>query len=155
MGKKKINIKGVLFFLLILLLTMHSYSQELFTKELKWELNDSTTTFIFQDTTQIIEWGKKQLPFSNVYLKNISINEDRYFVLMVVGCSGLPCWSIYVFKYYSSRWKLKANTKARLEEQIEIKVDNKLEKIIFKTKSGQIGELPFETLNLCSDKTEQ
>lgn len=144
MGKKKISTIFILYHLFVI--TMSSYSQGAITKELKWERSDTSYPITFQDTTQIIEWGIKQLTFSRVYTKNILIHEGGYFVIMVVGCSGLPCLEIYVFKYYNSRWVLKVNTKARIEEQIEINVDKESDNIIFKTKFGKLGEIPFNTL---------
>ena len=67
---------------------------------------------------------------------------------MVVGGSGLPYWHIYIFKEKDDLWQLATSTHARLKEKIEIKVDNNQKKVIFETQSGQIGELPFEALNL-------
>lgn len=66
-------------------------------------------------------------------------------------CSGIYCPFIYVFKENNKLWKLIKSSYARLQEQMEIEVDYKLRKIIFKKKSNQLGELPFETLNLSSD----
>ncbi|MEN8156663.1 MAG: hypothetical protein ABFS10_06920 [Bacteroidota bacterium] len=142
--------------LLLLLTNMHSYSQELFKKELHWEPLDSIEKTIFNDKKQIIEWSKTQLPFSTTYPKDLIIKDYNIYIVMVAGCSGLPCWNIYIFKEQDELWQLKIyTTQARLKEQIKIEVDNKQEKIIFKTKSGQIGEVPFETLNISFDKTEQ
>lgn len=153
MGKTKIMLKYLLFSLLILS-KMNSYSQELFTKELIWASQDSIETLIFQDKNQINEWGKTQLPFSSVSSKDFSSNGININVVLVSGCSGLPCWNIYVFTEKKGAWYLIAKTNARLKEQLILDVDSKHEKIIFKTKSSQIGELPFETLNLSSDKAE-
>jgi hypothetical protein len=151
MGKKKINIVGLLLFVLI---TMHSYSQELFTKELKWNFGDSITIPVFQDTNQIIEWGRKINSLASVQSDKFSIKNSDVFILKVDKCSGIYCPSIYVFSVRNKLWQLITSSNAKLKEQIEIKVDNKLGKIIFKTKSSQIGELPFEILNLNSDKAE-
>jgi hypothetical protein len=150
MGKTKIMLKYLLFSLLILS-KMNSYSQELFTKELIWASQDSIETLIFQDKNQINEWGKTQLPLSS---KDFSSNGININVVLVSGCSGLPCWNIYVFTEKKGAWYLIAKTNARLKEQLMLDVDSKHEKIIFKTKSSQIGELPFEALALKHDKTE-
>jgi hypothetical protein len=133
---------------------MHSYSQELFTKELKWDPCDSITSSYFQDTNQIIEWGKSISPFASVQSEKLCIKNSIVFILKIDKCSGIYCPAIYVFEVRNKLWQLITSSNARLKERIEIKVDNKLEKIIFKTKSGQIGVLPFEMLNLNSDKTE-
>lgn len=146
MGKKKINIQSLLLLLLFVLLTMHSFSQELFTKELQWKTRDSIEILVFRDKDQIIEWSKNQLPFSSAYSKDILIKGCNIYIVMVAGCSGLPCWNIYIFKEKDELWQLVTSTDARLTERIEIIVDNKKGKIIFKTKSSQIGELPFEKL---------
>ena len=47
-----------------------------------------------------------------------------------------------------------AKTNARLKEELTLNVDGKNEKIIFKTKSDQVGELPLDTLVLKHDKIE-
>lgn len=153
MGKTKIILKYLLFSLLILS-KMNSYSQELFTKELIWASKDSIETLIFQDKNQINEWGKTQLPFSAVSSKDFSSKGINIYVVLVSGCSGLPCWNIYVFMEKEGAWYLIAKTNARLKEQLMLDVDSKNEKIIFKTKSSQIGELPLEALTLKHNKTE-
>lgn len=127
---------------------MNSYSQEIFTKELKWEPSDSTTTLIFQDTNQIIEWGKSISSLATVHSEKFCIKNSDILILMVDKCSGIYCPSIYVFAIRNKLWQLKTSSNARIKERMEVMFDNKLEKIIFKTKSDQIGELPFETMNL-------
>jgi hypothetical protein len=154
MGKKKINIQSLLL-LLFVLLTMHSYSQELFTKELKWEPCDSIKLPIFQNTSQIVEWGKSISPLASVQSEKFCIKNSDVFILKVDICSGIYCPSIYIFVVKNKFWQLVTSTSAKLQENIEIKVDNKQGKIIFMTDSYQIGELPFDKLNLSLDKTEQ
>lgn len=145
MDKTKINIKCLLL-LLLMMPSMRTHSQELFTKELQWKIRDSVEVLIFQNKDQIVEWSKNQLPFSTAYTKDILIKGCNIFVVMVAGCSGLPCWNIYIFKEKDGLWQWVTSTDARLKERIEIIVDDKQGEIIFKTKSGQIGELPFEKL---------
>lgn len=148
------NIRSLVLLILFVLLTMHSYSQELFTKELKWNLKDSITKPVFKNTNQIIEWGKNLSPFVSVQSEKFCIGDCDVFILMVDKCSGIYCPSIYIFEVRNKFWQLIASTHTKLKEQIEIKVDNTQGKIIFKTESVQIGELPFETLNLNLDKLE-
>lgn len=152
MGKTKIMLNYLLY-LLFIMSKMNAYSQELFTKELIWASQDSIETLIFQDKNQINEWGKTQLPFSSVSSKDFSSNGINFIVVLVSGCSGLPCWNIYVFTNKKGAWYLIEKTNATLK-QLMLDVDSKHEKIIFKTKSSQIGELPFETLILSSDKLD-
>ena len=152
MGKTKMMLKYLVFSLLILS-KMNSYSQELFTKELIWASQDSIETLIFQDKNQINEWGKIQLHFASVSSKDFSSNGINFNVVLVSGCSGLPCWNIYIFTEKKGAWYLIAKTNATLK-QLMLDIDSKHEKIIFTTKSCQIGELRFETLNLSSDKIE-
>lgn len=151
MGKTKIMLKYLLLSLLILS-KMNSYSQELFTKDLIWLSLDSVETLIFQDKNQISEWGKSQLPFSSVSSKNFSSKGINIYVVLVSGCSGLPCWNIYIFTEKKEAWYLIAQSSATLK-QLMVDVDSMYEKIIFKTESSQIGELPFEAL-VKHDKTE-
>jgi hypothetical protein len=153
MGTKKINIQSLLMFF-FMSFTSYSNSQELFTKKLNWNASDSVKMSVFQSTDQIIEWGKNVGPFVTVQSEKICIRNNEIFILKVDKCSGIYCPSIYIFKEKNGLWQLVASTDARLKERIEIIVDNKKGEIIFKTKSSQIGELPFETLNLSSDKAE-
>lgn len=145
---KKVNITYLLL-LLFMSLNMKSYSQELFTQELKWTPCDSIAIFTFQDKEQMIEWSKEQLPFSTVYSDFFCIRGCHICIVMVAGCSGLPCWNIYVFKREKRLWQLlTASIHARLKAQLDIRVDKEQEKIIFETKSDIIiGELSFNILN--------
>jgi hypothetical protein len=155
MEKKKMNIQSLLLLLLFASFTNHSNSQELFTKELKWNPSDSIAKLVFQNTDQIIEWGKNIGPLVSVQSEKLCIRNCNVFILKVDICSGIYCPIIYIFEERKKLWQLITSTQARLKEQIEIDVDDKTEKLIFKTKSSQIGELSFETLNLNSDKSEQ
>lgn len=145
--EKKINIRKLLLLLLFKLLTMHNtYSQELFTKELKWNFSDSITKPVFQDTNQIIDWGKNLSPFVTVKSEIFSIRNCDVFILIIDRCSGIYCPSIYIFKFQNKLWQLIASADAKSKEQMEIKVNTNQEKIIFETKYNQIGELSFEKL---------
>jgi hypothetical protein len=155
MDKKKLKIRDFLLLLVTVFLTTHCYSQELLTKELKWVPYDSISPLVFQDTIQIKKWGKSFGPFASVQSKKINIKDNDFIILMVDICSGVYCLYIYIFEKNNKFWQLITNTNTKLTEQLEIKIDSKQEKIIFETKSRQIGELPFEKLSLSSDKTEQ
>lgn len=153
MGKTTIMLKYILVSLLIMS-RMISYTQEIPTTNLMWASQDSIETLIFKDKNQINEWGKTKLPFSSVSLNDFSSNGININVVLVSGCSGLPCWNIYIFTEKNGAWYLIAKANARLKEQLMLDVDSKHEKIIFRTKSSQIGELLFEGLKLNHDKTE-
>lgn len=128
-------------------LTVSSYSQGSFTKDLQWTPLDSIAETILQDTNQIIEWGMNtDIPQASYRSKSIHLNDCKIFILMVDICSGIYCPIISVFKKETNHWCLITRTHAHLTEQIEIEVDNKLQKVIFKTKSSKIGELPIEQL---------
>lgn len=127
MGKTKVA-KYLL--LLLVLLNMRSFSQELFTKELMWVSRDSIETIVFQDKNQIVVWGKNQLPFSTAYTKDVFAMGGNIYVVMISGCSGLPCWNIYIFVEKEGFWHLITKTNARLKEQIIINVDCNQENII-------------------------
>jgi hypothetical protein len=146
--KKRFNIQRFTLFFWSVLFTIQMNSQDLFTKELRWTPRDSIKTLIFQDKDQILKWSYDQLPFPSVSSKDILINGFNFYITIVSGCSGLPCWRIFIFKEKDEHWRLIASTDARLTEKIEIEVDNNLRKIKFKTKSHQIGELPFGDLIL-------
>jgi hypothetical protein len=148
MGKMKIMLKYLLFSLLML------SKMSLYSQELVWVSQDSIETPVFKVKTQIDEWGKSQLPFSSLTTKEFSAKEVNFYAVIVSGCSGLPCLNMYVFTEKKGVWYLIAKTNARLKEELTLNVDGKNEKIIFKTKSGQVGELSFDTLLLKHDKIE-
>ena len=120
------------------------YSQESYTKELRWLSCDSIVMPVFQNTNQIIEWGKSIGPSITVQSEKISIENNDVFILKVDKCFGIYCPSIYIFKKDEKLWKLIANTNAQLKERIEICVDSSKKKLVFYTGSIQIGELTFE-----------
>lgn len=151
MDNEVIKVKH-LFFLFLVLLSMNLYSQELYTKKLNWEFPDSTDKIVIHNREEIIKWSKNNLAFSTAYSKDLFLKDCNIYIVMVDGCSGIACWKIYIFKEEKEFWELMAISNARLIEQIEIEIKD--DKIIFKTKSGQIGELPFEALNLRYDKKE-
>jgi hypothetical protein len=109
MGKKEINIQGILLFLFVFI-TMRSYSQEFFTKELKWGSVDSITVPDFQDTNQIVEWGKSISPLVSVQSEKIHIKNSNVFVLMVDKCSGVYCPTIYVFNIRNKIWQFNTSS---------------------------------------------
>jgi hypothetical protein len=125
---------------------MHSNSQEIFTKELRWITGESITMPNFQDTSQIIEWGKSISPFTSVQSEKLSIENNDVLILQVDKCSGIYCPTIYIFRERKKHWELVASSHARLKDPVEINVDTNKKKLIFITKSGQIGELHFETM---------
>jgi hypothetical protein len=153
MGKKKIMFK-YLFFIFVVCSVINSYAQKMLTTELIWSYEYPTETLIFKDKSQINEWGIKQLPFSSVSNREFSSHGININVVLISGCSGLPCWYIFIFTEKEGSWYLTAKTSARLEEQLMLKTDNKSEKLIFQTNSSKIGELLFETLVLKYNKIE-
>jgi hypothetical protein len=111
-------------------------------------VNDSVVSFGFKNKSQITEWGKNLkfspfMPYSVVFSAEFCIKDNYIFILMVNGCSGIPCLSFYVFKEKGGIWELQTTSQARLKEQLKIRVDNDQEKMIFEMPSGQIGELSF------------
>jgi hypothetical protein len=114
-------------------------------------VNDSVVGFGFKNKSQITEWGKNLelspfMPFSVAFSAEFCIKDNNIYILMVDGCSGIPCIFFYVFKEKGDIWELQTTSQAILKEQLKIRVDNNQEKMIFETSSGQIGELPFKTL---------
>ena len=111
--------------------------------------NDTIPDIVFFDKDQILEWGKNQLPFSSAYSEDIRIKKSNIFILKVAGCSGFPCWNIYIFKEKDEFWQLiMVSTDAIIKEPFTISADSELEKIIFRTKSGKIiSELSYNVLD--------
>jgi len=144
MGKKKIKFQCTL--LLFVLSNTQILSQELFTKKLQWANQDSIEVLTFQSKDKIIEWGKRFGEFAFVQSREFCIKDSNIFILMVDCCSGISCPFIYVFKEKSDIWELQTTSQVRLREGLKIRIDNIQEKMIFETKAGQIGELPFKIL---------
>lgn len=142
MGKKK-----VIFLLLFILLSSNQvFTQELFTKKIQWASQDSIETLTFINKGKIKEWADNLGSFASVQSEEYCIKDSNIFVLMVYKCSGLPCLDLYIFKEKNGIWKLQTTSQTILKDELNIRVDNDQEKMIFETKSGQIGELPFKVL---------
>lgn len=113
-------------------------------------INDTVESFIFRERNQIKEWAKNMyLPYfiEDLHIStNVCIKDTNVFILIIYGCSGIPCLSFYIFKEKDDVWELKTTSQARIIEKLNIRVDNEQEKILFETASGQIGELPFNIL---------
>lgn len=135
--------------------TKNSNSQDPFTKELKWNTSDLIPHPVFQDTNQIIQWGNNFSHGAVAQFYNLKIRNYNVFILMVDQCSGLYCPSIYIFKENNEHWQLMVSSVATLRDFIGITVDNNQEKIIFQSQGSQIGELPFEILDIKLDKTTE
>jgi len=148
MDKKKINI-NFLFLISFILMSMSLYSQDIFSNELKWQVCDSTEIIIVKSRNNIVEWSKNKLPFATVIIKDILIKNENICIAVVYGCSGLPCVNIYIFKKELECWKLKTFTNGIIDGQIKIEINIEKKELIFTTKSKQIGELPFELLEIC------
>ena len=107
--------------------------------------------FGFKNKSQITEWGKNLnispfMPYSAVHSAEFCIKDNNIYILIVNGCSGIPCISFYVFKENGDIWELQTASQAILKEQFSIRVDNNQKKIIFETVLMEIGELSFELL---------
>lgn len=123
-------------------------AQESFTKELKWLDMDTIQKTHFQDTTEIIEWGRSLFIGSYtpyVRTQKFTIDHKNIFISMVDVCSGIYCPFIYVYVEENKVWFLKAFSHVSLQELLEVVPGEN--KIVFKTKSGQIGELLIEAIN--------
>ncbi|MBK8445130.1 MAG: hypothetical protein IPL35_17760 [Sphingobacteriales bacterium] len=150
--------------MLLLICNNQSYSQELPTKELQWEIIDtSSIKLCFIDTNMALEWSKHQIPIAlkerqgeenwqmtwpvDAYELNVcnsvttKIKNENLYIVIVVGCSGIACQSFYIFKETGQYWELIATSQARLFKPIEI--ENRDDRIAFKSNSIQIGELLF------------
>jgi len=136
--------------------TKDSHSQaSFFHSELKWYNCDSIMHPAFQDTNQLIQWGFNRGSQNPAQSKNCYIRNHDVFILIVDGCSGAHCFSIYIYELKNKLWQFITGSVAVLPERIIIKVDNEQEKIIFKIDSTQIGELPFDIFDINYDKPKQ
>ena len=143
---KKITLQSLLS-VLFAFVCIHSYSQGVSTKEIKWDYNDTIEMPVFYETSQIVEWGKKIAP-AVVRSYKYDIKNHDVFILTVYICYGRRCPFIYIFKLENKQWKLIASAFANFSNYLEIEVDDNLEEIIFKVNSNQVGKLPFDVLDL-------
>ncbi|MEO4004072.1 hypothetical protein [Flavobacterium sp. CAU 1735] len=132
-------------------LTLQKQKKQQETKdflESHFVFSDTITEFVFFDKNKILEWGKNQVPFSSVYSRDVKTKNSTILILKVIGCSGLPCINIYIFKKKGRFWSLIMSSNAQIKEPFTINVDTNLEKILFKTKLGKIiSELPYTALD--------
>jgi hypothetical protein len=138
--EKKIKTQH-LFLLLFMFSNISFYSHQLFAQGLqplepKGRLAfDSVKTLVFQDTNQIIEWGKGNY---FVQSKELHIKQHHIFILMIDVCSGISCPFIYVFKEKKEQWIFVTGLSLRSLGLTNIKVDDNEEKIIFEEVRSQI-----------------
>lgn len=144
MGKK------VMFFFFLTyngLLCVHLKSQDVFTKTILWESKRDAQLPVFNNRDEIKIWNKKQLPFSSIQMKDFSIRGINLIIVIVTGCSGLPCNNISVYKEQEDKWSyVTGATNIRFKDVIGVKADNKAKRIIFFVKEEEVGELFYEYL---------
>ena len=135
---------------IILLSAIQLFSQEVdsqaFDENIVWVAQDSIDRIIFNDTSEVVSWSKGQLPMSAVYSRSIVINDTNVFVLVVSGCSGIPCWNVFVFKGMEEYWELVKKAKSRSLNKIILKIDFVENKINFVADENKLGELLFESI---------
>lgn len=119
--------------------------------EAHFVFHDTILELVFFDKNQIIEWSKSIkispfMPFPIVQSKEFNLSDKNILILMIDGCSGVRCLKIYVFAQENENWKLITGADTNIREFINLRIDKEEKRIIFETKSGQIGELPFEMI---------
>ncbi len=150
MGKKIIQLYYLLSFLLMVL-SIDSISQS-FTQHIEWISPDSIVEMVLVDTNQIIDWGINIDAPSVAYVTEYYlINGQEVFILGVDICSGIYCPFIYIFIKKKNLWNLVTGAHIILNERLIIKKENDLKKIVLKTNSREIGELPFDIFEQYSD----
>lgn len=132
--------------LLLLSIGVNSYAQVLYGL-IRWK-TDHLETVVLEDKEHRDAWAKGQLPFSLImYSKDFSANGININVTNVMGCSGIACYNTYIFIEEKGMWYLAAKTELSEFTTIDIS-DNK---IIIKSDSGNVGELPFEALKISDE----
>lgn len=122
---------------------LYSYSQSIYTESLKWETVDSSSARTFNSDQKILEWLKEEYDDVSIPEYRLFIlDNSEYFIFWIDVCSGIYCPGIYLFERKSGYWQLIASSEAKLVDKLEVKVDQNLNKIIFRTKKSQIGEFP-------------
>jgi hypothetical protein len=116
-------------FTFMLVMNLNSYSQDLLSKKLKWLNVDSIDNKIFNDSVEVNKWCIEQLPFSDLISQEIIFGQDKFLINQVIGCSGIPCKNIYIFKKSYNYWEIINYAKIRLKTDILIEIDEKLKKL--------------------------
>jgi hypothetical protein len=109
----------------------------------------------FENKNQIIEWGKKEFGYTGDSI-SIDVKGKPVFILFGDYYSGVQKKTIFVFLWRDKKeWELLC---IRHTNTSKVKVDLNTEgsEIVFKAKSGKtLMTLPFEAINLDSDKSEK
>ena len=85
---------------------------------------------------------------SIIKTENFQIKENNIYILSIDICSGIFCPNFFIFKLYGNKWKIIANTSARLKVPLIIKINNEKNKLLFLSENVTIGDLPFDFFDL-------
>jgi hypothetical protein len=91
-------------------------------------------------------FGKSQLPFSSVTVKDFNIQEFNFLILIVFGCSGLQCYNISMYNDRIKIWRYVAGTSmARFNDSVMVNKDDLNKRFSFKVREEMLGELFYDT----------
>lgn len=112
----------------------------------------------FKSKTEILEWGKTEFGYVG---DTVSFNIDGSAVFVINGdyASGVSYKTVFVFCKYGTEkkagWSLLCMRNTNTSS-VKVEVDKNHKQVVFSSKSGKtLMILPFETLNLAFEKSEQ
>jgi hypothetical protein len=140
---KKVAFLLILFFMLV----GNLKSQVTITNKISWQFNQAQPLPVFESREDLVRFGKSQLPFSSVTVKDFNIQEFNFLIIIVSGCSGLPCYNISVYNERNKKWRYVAGTSmARFNDSVMVNKDDLNKRFLFKVREEMVGELYYDTL---------
>lgn len=134
----------IVLYTLFLILAVTGRCQDNENLYLKWKSHDSSNILFFDDTNTVKSWGKIQLPFSEIKSYCFQFNSKRFYLLQVIGCSGISCSGFYFFESINQKWSLIKSATCSSLEIIDLKIERN--EIWFFNRDEKIYEFKLENL---------
>ena len=141
MGKKKVILSLIILFLLI---CMKPFSQNIYTKKIEWACEVCIKKVVYSDTCQLKEVFEKNKYISNHYTKSMTIDENCLFCRFIPVGSGLPIWSIEIYKQVDDQWRLVAEGEVVRPYLITVDYDSSRKTIVFSTIKAEYDSLTYK-----------
>ncbi len=125
-------------------MTVPLFSQ-IYTTELIWNTADSLRQVALATREDIEARGKAMGGNVGVRLTEFSTEEKEFVVAMTVACSGLPCYTISIFRKDLDAYMLIRESSARAEN-LQVSVDTQREELLFVSWSDLLVRVPFSEL---------
>ena len=137
MGKK------IICFIFCFSLVMNSFGQDMYTEKIKWEEHVESITC--SDTCDIISKEQQRYHFKLHFHKKLLItgNQSFYCVFVPFG-SGIPWWSISVYKKNENKWNLAARGTVVRPVALTARISSNNDKILFFTDNSYASKTAVE-----------